>query len=324
MPPGPGQKSISDLPSEILVKVFGFFTDPRDLLRAARVGQRWNKMAFTPELWKTVCPIQWSKGHWSLHCQADDEEGLPQHQRSLRTGNSSLASSTESLNSLPPSSAVVEPNRLSRALENDGRDSSISREQYIVNCTILFLLPKIGGTVEELVISHSSSLFNHQVRAMLKLCPNLKRIDLSYTKVTDKAFINLGRHGALRRCEEANFEGCRLINDRALDNLAQCFARRRRYVASPLKKLNLSGCYDISSKGLESLKVYKAVEELDLSGCFRLSGPQLTRFVADCQRLVPHKMAYCSDIEDGPWPKEVNGCSNLECQERYCCRQLKN
>lgn len=312
-PPVPGQKSISDLPEEILVRLFEYINDPRELLRAARVNKRWNQVVFTPRLWRTICPIQWAKGDWSFQV-SDAVEERRFGNNSLRTASSSLASSTESLNSLP----VAEPNRITRALENG------NREQLVVNCTILYLLPKIGHSVDQLIISHSVGLFNHQVRAMLKLCPNLKRLDLSYTRVTDKAFINLARHGALRKCEDASFEGCRLINDRALENLAQCFARRRRFAASPLRKINLSGCYDISVNGLEHLKVYRAVEELDLSGCYRLTGQELSQFVTECKKLVPQKLSYCSDIEDGPWPKEVNGCSNLECQERYCCRQLKN
>ena len=100
--PSSNTKTICDLPSEILAKLFGYLIDPRDLLRAARVNKRWNESAFQPKYWKTICPIQWARGDWSFQLSDPLGEG----QASLRTGNSSLASSTESLNSLPVEPAL--------------------------------------------------------------------------------------------------------------------------------------------------------------------------------------------------------------------------
>ena len=92
-----------------------------------------------------------------------------------------------------------------------------------------------------------------------------------------------------------------------------------------LKRLNLSGCRSVTSYGLAKLLVHQpCLEELDLSGVYKIDGETLTAFVEDCPRLVPQKLAYCNDIEDGPWPDLASGCQNLECPTRFCCQKLRN
>ena len=92
-----------------------------------------------------------------------------------------------------------------------------------------------------------------------------------------------------------------------------------------LKRLNLSGCRAVTSYGIEKLLIHQpCLEELDLSGVYKIDGETLTTYVEDCPRLVPQKLAYCNDIEDGPWPDLASGCQNLECPTRFCCQKLRN
>ena len=60
------------------------------------------------------------------------------------------------------------------------------------------------------------------------------------------------------------------------------------------------------------------------SGCYTVDGVTLTLFVKGCSRLNPEKLSYCSEIEDGPYFEKANGCLNLDCAQRFCCRKLRN
>lgn len=70
--------------------------------------------------------------------------------------------------------------------------------------------------------------------------------------MNERAFFSLARHGALRLVENLSLEGCREMDDRALERMAQCFqglkrGGRAKAKAQPqagnsrLKRLSLSG-----------------------------------------------------------------------------------
>jgi len=50
------------------------------------------------------------------------------------------------------------------------------------------LLPKIGKHITELDLSNCKALNNNVTRRILQLCLNLKKIDLSYTKISANSF----------------------------------------------------------------------------------------------------------------------------------------
>ena len=198
-------------------------------------------------------------------------------------------------------------------------------ENRVFSGIIKSLLPKVGESVRELHLSKTSALRDSQIKAMLQSCTNIVKLDLSYTKVTFRAFKGLFKYGSLAMLEVLNLEGCVSIDDRVIDHMNKCYSMGKKGVKSALRRLNLSGCKNISSYGLSLMERHqKRLEELDLSGCFMLDGETLSTFVKGCSRLKPDKIWYCNDIEDGPYPQDANGCSNLECSIRFCCRQLKN
>ena len=58
-------RSISDLPEEILVNIFKGLS-PKDLVRSAQVCRLWKRLAFSPRLWRQICPAQWCRGEWTF------------------------------------------------------------------------------------------------------------------------------------------------------------------------------------------------------------------------------------------------------------------
>lgn len=59
----------------------------------------------------------------------------------------------------------------------------------------------------------------------------------------------------------------------------------------------------------------------DFSGCFQLTAAGLHEFADVCPSLEPSSLYYCDNIVDGPYADVANGCRNLECSERVCCRK---
>ena len=90
-----------------------------------------------------------------------------------------------------------------------------------------------------------------------------------------------------------------------------------------LTHLLLSGCHRLTSAGVWRLAGCRAVSglrQLDVSGCWRLTGASLRALAAAAPRLDSARLWYCDQIGDGPHPDTANGCDNVECPIRYCCR----
>lgn len=60
---------------------------------------------------------------------------------------------------------------------------------------------------------------------------------------------------------------------------------------------------------------------LNLSGCSNISSKSLDNFVKQCQILKPDNVYFCDNIQiDGINGVIANGCENVECYEKFCCR----
>lgn len=51
-----------------------------------------------------------------------------------------------------------------------------------------FLLPRIGNYIKELDLNNCKIIDNNITRRILQLCPNLKILNLSYTKISGNTF----------------------------------------------------------------------------------------------------------------------------------------
>ena len=293
------------LPEEILVVIFSHLS-PKSLINCGAVSQRWQKVAFSSVFWRALYPTQWARGQWSFDYLALDlntELDLSSNSSSLA---SSLSSSVESL---------TEGN--CNQTDDGHKDNKVF--EGIGN----FLLPRIGWSVSTIILSGSKTLTNFHVQLLLRQVPNVRHVNLGHTCISSEAFDKLAKYKALRKVEELILSGCNKVGDSLFAHLASCFKGGQQ--RSRLKRLNLSGCRSITSLTLEHLMVHSlALQDLDLSGCYKIDGETLSLFVSKCARLRPEKLAYCNDIEDGPFQESANGCLNLECELRFCCQRLKN
>lgn len=58
----------------------------------------------------------------------------------------------------------------------------------ILQFWIKSLLPKVGIHITDLDLSNCKALNNNTMRRILKLCYNLKKLNLSYTKISGNSF----------------------------------------------------------------------------------------------------------------------------------------
>ena len=181
--------------------------------------------------------------------------------------------------------------------------------------------------VSKLILSASKTLNDDHVNLLLGKVPNVRTVNLSFTQITSEAFKGLHeKKNALRNIEELFLQGCTRVGDSLFYSLSRCFPSKTHPRGSKLRRLNLSGCRSITSVTLEKYLMVHAnsLQELDLSGCYKIDGETLSTFIEHCKKLRPERLAYCNDIEDGPFPDTANGCLNLECELRFCCQKLKN
>jgi len=328
-------KSINDLPEEILIFIFSHL-NPRSLVACGAANRRWRNLAFSSVFWKALYPTQWARGQWSFDYHAPDlkvEDDIMASFTNLSSASSSLSSSLSSLDDDVGSSPKCEESADVNPLAPLAPNSSSSKK-YMLSCDekifegiAVYLLPKIGSSVVTLILSASIILNDKHTNALLAQVPNVRTVNLSFTHITSEAFGGLYKNNALRKLEDLNLTGCIRITDNLLAHLSRCFSsqNKRPSSRSKLRKLSLSGCRSITSMALQYLIVHAvALQELDLSGCYKIDGETLTSFVQKCPRLKPERLAYCNDIEDGPYQDEANGCLNLECEIRFCCQQMRN
>jgi hypothetical protein len=223
----------------------------------------------------------------------------------------------------------------------------------ILNGLTKYLLPTVHQCVQRLVINNSSALDDNMLDNMLSLCYNIQHLDLSHCSISDSGLRRLSG----RPIVSLILSGCTNITDTCLvqsfSTAKQCY---RQQLLDPtdctvlpssgscsswqclrdcinthqqtkkvylLQHLDVSGCWRLTDNCLWALcqcSVFPNLHHLDLSGCMLLSGAALKAFVSLCPSLDASCTYYCDNIIDGPFPHSANGCRNLECSSRVCCR----
>ncbi|XP_066429359.1 F-box/LRR-repeat protein 5 [Eleutherodactylus coqui] len=99
-------------------------------------------------------------------------------------------------------------------------------------------------------------------------------------------------------------------------------AKSEPNAARVLQLLSLSGCHQITDRGLRALTLgggLPYLEHLNLSGCLNVTASGLQDLVSACPSLNDEHFYYCDNI-NGPHADTASGCQNLQCGFRACCR----
>ncbi|MFT7809422.1 F-box/LRR-repeat protein 5-like [Arapaima gigas] len=206
----PEETHISQLPPEVLVKMFHYLS-PEDLGHCARVCSSWSHLTKTGSLWRHLYPVRWARGdyycgHPSDSDQEPDEDWVRSRQDESRAYQEwdEDADIDESEESAVDSAAI----------------SAAQREKRLLNGMIQYLLPEVGPSVKSVVLAYSSAVSSKMVRQILNLCPNLSHLDLTQTDITDSAFDSWSTLGTCRLLEHVDLSGCEKITDLTLKRLS--------------------------------------------------------------------------------------------------------
>lgn len=101
----------------------------------------------------------------------------------------------------------------------------------MLNCLVKYLLPVVGSGVRKIVLSTSHVLNSRMLRSILKLCPSVHHLDISYTSIGDTSFKGLEEHGACSQLEHVDLSGCSMLTDVGLSRLAQCLLQPQGVLA---------------------------------------------------------------------------------------------
>ncbi|KAL2089529.1 hypothetical protein ACEWY4_014217 [Coilia grayii] len=207
---GSGSTHISQLPVEVLLKVFQFL-GPEDLCRCGQVCATWSNVTKTGSLWRHLYPVRWARGDYyhgppgELNQEPDEEwvSNLQDEGKAYQEWDED-ADVDESEEASDDSSAV----------------NAVQREKKLLNGMIQNLLPTVGPSVRSIVLAYSFAVSSKMVRQILSLCPNLTYLDLTQTDVTDSAFDSWASLGVCSSLEHLDLSGCENITDHTLKRLS--------------------------------------------------------------------------------------------------------
>lgn len=336
--------SLISLPPEVLLKISSYL-GPQDLCRLSQVHSSLSNLVFDGSLWSSLHPVRWAEGHWNFFSpfiQAEDElthEVITEYdvtKHLLACGNSVNAAICRMYDDDSDYS------------EGDYEDVGMEREEKVMIGFLENLLPKVGEHVKVLDLAYGKSLTCEMAYRILQMCPNIRYLDLSHTKVTDYSFRGLVDPGGTRTClQYIDISGCSMITDTTLLRIAWACSptsptsslcsncscgqmiedtnmMRVKEETPQLKGLVLSGCHHVTDVGLKSLAIgcgLPNLQYLNLTGLARISAAGLNKLVSACPRLKPELLFYCDNIQNGPHAYESNGCCNVE-NGYQCCQNL--
>lgn len=180
------------------------------------------------------------------------------------------------------------------------------------------LLDVVGEGVKSISVSGSKVVDSRQLGQILRMCPGLTRLNMSYTNV-DQSVVSASDL-RLPKLTWLDLSGCCNVTDRMISYLNRVTSQGH------LLWLSVSGCSQITNHSLTFLEKFSSsLRELDCSGCYRMSGEALDKFASTCPDLDPETLAYCNLIMDGPYPDLASGCNNQDCDNvRLCCLNYQN
>lgn len=205
--------SWADMPQEILFDIFSRL-NARDRSVCGGVCKSWYSISREPALWKDLMPVHWALGLWDHVPLWPDSYYESKHSKEHADEDADFDESggSSSDEDSPGSSSA----------------DTLRREANVLNCLVKHLLPIVGSGVRKVVLATSHALNSRLLRSILKLCPKVSHLDISYTDTGDTAFKGLEENGACSQLEHIDLSGCSWLTDVGLSRLARCLLQRRR------------------------------------------------------------------------------------------------
>lgn len=337
--------SLLSLPVELILYIFSYLT-PQELLRLLSLHSTLYHLALDSSLWQHLHPIRWARGYWHFF--------TPPPIQSEELVYFGLVDENNAIKEYFGAGVLINAQRKESMLEKEQE-----KESAVLKGTLEHLLPHVGHHVLTLDLAHSKSISDETAFRMLRLCPNLKYIDLSHTEISDVAFRGLiHEERSYWNLLYIDLSGCCRVTDTSLQRLAQMFSPspssstsssdsscpfcmcgvqntkeggrgggggEKSQLENQLKCLVLSGCIAITDAGLRSLATagLPCLHYLDLSGLHRVTKEGLRQLVAACPHLLPDLLFYCDNIMAGPYHDRASGCQNVGSSNLQCCRSAE-
>ena len=168
---------------------------------------------------------------------------------------------------------------------------------------IIPYLQKKGKYLASLDLSSpgfSPGLSDQDLQEIVNHCPNLRKINLNHSKITDQGLSHLS---ALHLLEHLEVEGC-LITDAAILSLGPLTLKR-------LKSLNLKDCTLLTDATLTHLKPSSHLQSLNLQNCKNISDVGI-EYLQFCTSLQDLNLTDCNQITD----KSLEYLKHLEFMEK--------
>jgi F-box/leucine-rich repeat protein 5 len=199
-------QSINQLPDEILLKIFSKLSFG-DKFKSAKACKRWNHLIYDKTCWTQLAfTTDWQAKNSS---SSNNNSQITPNRSKFNLGYKDIEyidESDEEEFDVDSSSA--------HARHMQAKD--IRTFQFWVK----YLLPKVGASILSLDLSSCKSLNNNLTRRILQLCPNLMRLDLSFTNIGDNTF----RGVRLDKLEYLSCEGCEKLSDNAFRYILMAFS----------------------------------------------------------------------------------------------------
>ncbi|CAM1313975.1 FBXL5 (predicted) [Pycnogonum litorale] len=208
------------LPDDVILMIFSYL-DPRGLGQCDQVNRRWSGLSNHPTLWRNVNPVLWKDGIYDA-TEVKERRTLPSTMY-----NTTFDGYMRHVGSSSPLKYACDEDVDVDECNIDSNNSSYDQIMAAVGSARKYfdmitdqLLTRVGDGIHGLTLANSSITCS-QLRRMLKLCRNLRYVDISGTSVTDTAFKEL----SLPFMERLNMTGCDNVTDVGLIRLVDAINR---------------------------------------------------------------------------------------------------
>ncbi|KAJ8301442.1 hypothetical protein KUTeg_020429 [Tegillarca granosa] len=191
--------NLDKIPDEVMLNVFQYL-NPKELITCAQVSHHWNNLALDGSLWKTFCPVQWSKGEWTFRPNIDVDKEEKEHDITKKL--------TEDVT--VDDDADFDETDDSESSDDSLNVKQIRHEAKMLSSIVKNLLPRIKTSVKSCNLAYSKGLTNGM---------NLEELDLTQTNISDIGFKGFGKNGCGKKLKSINLSGCVNVTDVTLQRL---------------------------------------------------------------------------------------------------------